>query len=257
MSVVGGPRLSTIPFDKTSLLYDGTDDYVINTVSFDTIASDPGFGADRKWSVVFWLKVDNLTATQQIYSINDISGNNVQVLSLGTDGKLQAFMAGSGSNWTRSPVGAIAIGNWYLVSMVYDGTLGRYTRQKVYVDADRTGATSNFFNGVHSQSNTITLGATFALNNNLGGNLNEFALWYGTALTQTQLESIYNSGGPALDLTTISGLPTPTNWFRSENAVWSGPDPGGEHYLIDDEMGTGKKIRTNNMLESSRVNDVP
>lgn len=248
---------SETAFDTTSWALGGLDDYLANTVPFDTITADPGSGADRKWTIAFWVKVDNLAATQYLYHIRDISGTLVQQLTLGTTGQLQAFMTGSGSNWTRSPVGAITIGNWHFVTMVYNGTLSRYTRQKVYVDADRTGATSNFFSANHAQSYYINLGSAGTLSNFLGGNLNEIAFWYGTALTQAQVTSIYNAGGPALDLNTIDGLPSPTHWFRSENAVWSGPNPGGEHYLMDDEMGTPKKIRTNNMPESSKEEDVP
>ena len=109
-------------------------------------------------------------------------------------------------------------------------------------------------------SGIIGLGAGFEMGGaggNFEGHINEPAIWYGTALSQSQLEDIYNSGGPALDLEDITGVPSPTNWFRSENAVWSGPDPGGVHYLMDDEMGTANKIRTNNMLQTSRSQNVP
>lgn len=243
--------------DTTSWALGGLDDYLDSTTAFDTIQADSGMGADVKWSVVFWLKLDNLTGDQYLYDIRDGSGTLVQNLYVNLNGRLQAFMTGSGSNWSRTATGVITAGNWHLISMVYDGTLGRYDRQKVYADADRTGETSNFYSANHAQSSSITLGATSVPSNHTEGHINEIAVWYGTALSQGQLEDIYNSGGPALDLTDIDGLPSPTHWFRSENAVWDPSDPTDEHFIINDEMGTAKELKTNNMPEVSRDADVP
>ena len=251
------PPSTSEAFDITSWALGGVDDYLTNTVSFDTIQADAGMGANVKWSVVFWVKLDAISGSQYMYQIRDAAGSSIQTLLVNSGGRLDAFMTGNGSNWSRTANGVVTAGNWHLISMVYDGTLGRFDRQKVYVDADRTGEASNFYSANHPQSGYITFGATGAATNHMGGHMNEIGIWYGTALSQSQLEDIYNSGGPALDLDTIDGVPSPTHWFRSENAVWSGPDPGGEHYLMTDEMGTGKKIRTNNMDEASRETDVP
>lgn len=245
------PPLNTSPFDTTSWALDGVDDYLRNVVSFDTVQADPGGGANVKWSVVFWAKLDNLTGTQYLYDIRN-GTTLIQNLYVMNTGQLRAFMTGSGSNWSRTATGVITAGNWHLISMTYDGTVGRYDRQKVWVDADRTGETSNFYSANHVQSDTITLGATNGLSDHTTGHINEIAIWYGTALSQAKLEDIYNSGGPALDLDNISGIPSPTNWFRSENATWDGTD-----YTMIDETGSGKNIKTNNMAEASREDDVP
>ncbi len=253
------PPLNTSAFDTTSWALAGGDDHLRNTVPYTTIAADDSSASPSgaKWSVVFWAKLDAISGTQYLYDIRDAAGALVQNLYVISTGQLRAFMTGNSSNWSRSASGAVTAGNWHLISMTYDSAINRYDRQKVWVDADRTGETSNFLAANHPQSNNITLGATSAVGSTMEGHLNEIAIWYGTALTQAQLEAIYNSGGPALNLDTINGVPSPTNWFRSENAAWSGPDPGGEHYLMDDETGSGNKIRTNNMPEASREQDVP
>lgn len=253
------PPLNTSAFDTTSWALAGGDDHLRNTVPYTTIAADDSSSSPSgaKWSVVFWVKLDAISGTQYLYDIRDGAGTLVQNLYVISSGQLRAFMTGNSSNWSRSASGAVTAGNWHLISMTYDSAINRYDRQKVWVDADRTGESSNFLAANHPQSNNITLGATSSVASTMEGHLNEIAIWYGTALTQAQLEAIYNSGGPALDLENTSGIPVPTNYFRSENAAWSGPDPGGEHYLMDDETGSGNKIRTNNMPEASREQDVP
>ena len=246
--------------DSTSWAFDGQDDHLKNNNTFDTIAADDSSGSPSgaKWSVVFWAKVDNLTGTQILYQIRN-GTTLIQTLYVSSNGKLNAFMTGANSNWSKTDAGVITAGNWHLMSMVYDSTLGRYDRQKVYVDADRTDETSNFFKANHLQSDTIFFAANTSVNGELAGNLNEIAIWYGTALSQGDLATIYNTGAPAIDLKNIDGIPAPTNWFRSENAVWdpSPSNPSDAHYLMTDEMGTGKTIRTMNMSQSTRDSDVP
>jgi hypothetical protein len=205
------PPLNTSVFDTTSWALAGGDDHLKNTVAYNTIVADDSSvsPSGAKWSVVFWVKLDAISGTQYLYDIRDATGTLVQHLYVISTGQLRAFMTGGGSNWSRSASGAVTAGNWHLISMTYDSSINRYDRQKVWVDADRTGETSNFLAANHAQSADITLGATYAVSGAMEGHLNEIAIWYGTALTQTQLEAIYNSGGPALNLDTISGVPSP------------------------------------------------
>ena len=55
------PPFSSETFDISSWAIDGVDDYLSNTVAYNTIQVDSGGGANVKWSVVFWAKLDNLT----------------------------------------------------------------------------------------------------------------------------------------------------------------------------------------------------
>lgn len=246
-------------FDTTSFAYGGLDDYSTNANVFDTIAADP-HGLNIKWSTSLWVKLDDMSSNKYLYWMHGAGNAAIAELYVISTGQVRAFMTGSGSNWSRSAAGAITLDNWHNVTMVYDSTLGRYSRQKVYVDGSLTGHQSNFYQANHVESTGIFVGATNMMGSPAGtmsGNINEMALWYGDALTQAQVQDIYNSGGPALDLEDITGLPSPTLWFRSENAVWNNSDPTDEYFLMTDEMGSGKQIRTNNMPEASRDADVP
>ena len=228
--------------DTTSLLYDGVDDYQ-DVSPFSTIDSL------QKVSWSMWVKVNSLS-TQMFFSSYH-SGGWVSLGYLSSAGEVIANIQGSGSNWTRTNTGAITVGSWHHVCFVYDETINRYQKLKIYVDGVRNNS-SNFYAGSLPTGTTMFIGSNSSGANNLDGNLNEFAIWGGTALSSIEVNEVYNLG-TANDLKTLPTAPNPTNWYRSENALWL----GGAYYQTSDEMGNGAKLISRNMVEASRVNDVP
>ena len=144
-----------------------------------------------------------------------------------------------------------------MVTVRYDSTIAnRYQRLQIRVNAATpSGHTSNFYRANHAISENIHLGTNYAENSPMEGHLNEFAIFNGYYATDADITNLYNSGA-ATDLNTTLST-TPTNWFRSENAVWDNTDPADEHYDLTDEMGTGKTLRTYNMEQADRDSDVP
>ena len=236
--------------DTTSWAIDGVDEFLSNSNTFDTIPVDDG-SSGVKWTTNVWVKFDVIDATHYVYSINEADGTLVAYLVVTANGRLQAFVAGNGSNWTRSGIGSISTGTWYMVSVVYDSTFwSRYGRLKVRINgATPTGHGSNFLQANAGASANIHLGCTISQTSHMNGHINEPAIFYGQAFTNAELTDLYNSGA-ATDLN--ENTPAPTNWFRSENATWD-----GSKYTMSDEMGTGITIISNNMEEEDRDSDVP
>ena len=82
--------------------------------------------------------------------------------------------------------------------------------------------------------------------NNWNGNMDEIAVWNGTTLSAAQVTSVWNGGAPG-DLDAITGLASPTHWWRmGEN---NSPSAGVGISAVTD-MGTGG----NNLTQSTAAN---
>jgi len=257
LGVQSGSRIIPPPAsgfeDTTSWALDGVDEFLDNSNSFNTLPADDSSSSasGAKWTINMWVKFDSISGNQYIYYISESGGALVTYLFVNGNGRLQAFVAGSSSNWTRSGNSVIASGTWYMISVKYDSTeSSRYSRLKIRVNgAIPTGHVSNFLAANHAISENIHLGTNFAESAPMEGNINEPAIFNGYVASDAELLNLYNSGA-ATDLNAHSTVPT--NWFRSENAIWD-----GSKYTMTDEMGTGKTIITNNMEQADRDSDVP
>ena len=257
LGVQAGSRIVPPPAsgfeDTTSWALDGSDEFLDNSNSFNTLPADDSSSSasGAKWTINMWVKFDSISGNQYIYYISEAGGTLVTYLFVNGNGRLQAFVTGSSSNWTRSGNSVISAGTWYMISVKYDSTISnRYQRLRIRVNgATPTGHVSNFLAANHAISENIHLGTNFAENSPMEGNINEPAIFNGYYASDAELLDLYNSGA-ATDLNTHSTVPT--NWFRSENATWD-----GSKYTMTDEMGTGKTIISNNMEEADRDSDVP
>ena len=235
-------------FDTTSWALDGSDDYLVGT-SYNTFAAHDDDTGTAKWTINLWVKFNSLSGTKYIYYISESGGTLVTYLYVNSTGRVQAFTTGEASNFTRAN-SAVTTGTWYMISVVFDSTLGRYSKQKLYINgAVPSGHTSNFDKADYNASGNIHLGTNYAENANIDGFINEPAIFIGYAASESELLGLYNSG-VATNLNNHSTVPT--NWFRSENAVWDGTD-----YTMTDEMGTGLTVKTENMDQVDRNTDVP
>ena len=236
--------------DTTSWELDGTDDYLVGT-SYNTFPAHDASSDDESWTINSWVKFDAISGNQYIWYISESGGTLVTYLFVNSDGRLQAFVTGNGSNWTRSGNSVIAADTWYMLTVKYDSTQSsRYHRLKIRVNgATPSGHGSNFLAANYGASGNIHLGSNYAESNIMGGHINEPAIWMNYVASDAELLNLYNSGA-ATNLNSHSTVPT--NWFRSENAVWDGTD-----YTMTDEMGTGLTVKTDNMSQASRTTDVP
>ena len=234
--------------DTTSFLYDGVDDYQESAGTWSTIDGATNF------SVSVWVKA-TLGSVSIIANSYETGTARNFYMYVGTTGQVNVWSAGSGSNWSRSTTN-LTDGVWHHIVMTLDrGTGNRYTMQKIYIDGV-VGFTSNYFGGTIPTGTTLGIGANYNYSHPAyfypaNANINEFAVWGGHTLSPTEITEIYNSGAPN-DLKALPTAPSPTNWWRTENAVWN-----GTYYETADEMGAAPNLTTRNMAQASRVSDVP
>ena len=241
--------LQTSSFDLTSYAYDGLDDYQ-ETNAWNTIDNASEF------TISLWVKVNSLATTQAILRGYETGTAVNMYMNINTDGKIEVWSGGSGSNWTRSVVGAVTVGQWYHVVMrLADPTVNRYYRQKIFINGVWSSGGSNYNGGTIPSGTTLGVGANYNYSHPAyfyptNGNINELAIWGSNALTDAQIVELYNNG-KASNLNALPTAPAPTNWFRSESGIfktqWSTPDGIGSPMLLT----------SRNMGLASRVSDVP
>lgn len=230
-------------FDTTSMLYDGFDDYLQNSSTFDTLDSNTQF------SISVWVKMNSLHNGFVFHSSNS-AGTGTQVyIYLRNNGRVDVFSGGSSSNWTRSTTNLVA-GSWYHIVMTLDQTQSsRYNMQKIYINGIE-GDTSNYFGGNMGAGNILNIGRQYNTGTNyLDGLVNELSIWSGHPLSPAEVTEIYN-GGLANDLNNVNT--PPTSWYRTENGTWSGSE-----WTLTDEMGNGTDLTSRFMVEANRTTDVP
>ena len=197
--------------DTTSLLYDGVDDRQ-EGMSWSTLDASPEF------TISVWVKVNSLATNQSILRGYE-TGTAVNLyINIRTNGQIEVWSGGSNSNWTRSVVGAIVVGQWYhIVMRLADASVNRYSRQKIFIDGVYSNGGSNYYTGPIPNGTAWGIGANWNYSHPaylypINGNINEVAIWGSNALTDAQILEVYNSGS-ANDLTALPTAPSPTNWW--------------------------------------------
>jgi len=199
MSVVGGPRLSTIFNNTKSIELDGIDDYVDcgNVTSLNGLANG---------SISMWFKTSNTAA--QIFMAKWASGQQQFYAILLPNIRIDVYSDNIGFRSTDTI--ALADGNWHHLAITLDGGLTGNQRFKVYVDA--TALTNLGFNGPTAFS-TSTSDLLIGKRNDYGfsewnGNLDEVAIFTKT-LSSLEVSALYDNG--PTDLSTEANL---ANWWR-------------------------------------------
>ena len=228
--------------DTTSFLYDGIDDYMESTSTFDTL------DGLTDWTISFWIKPTTLIGHNVIFKLDNGSGYLFLFIRNGT-GQLDASF-NVGSSFTRS-TSNLVVGTWTHVALQFNGSSiesNRYLQFKIYING--VNASASNFSGAATLPNatSLLLLGTNGVTPTGDYNLNELAFFDNGSVNPIDL---YN-GGSAGDLSQLAT--PPVNWFRSENANWI----ASTYWEMVDEMGTGKKIKSRNTWsEASRVPDVP
>ena len=106
----------------------GTDDKLESSSSFTCLDGETWTG------ISFWLKIPNVTLTNEnIIKINNLVSGYSFLLFVRTNGTIDVS-TGTGSSFTRTNTGAITSNTWHHVFVRLDGTLGRYSALRVFVD---------------------------------------------------------------------------------------------------------------------------
>jgi hypothetical protein len=137
-----------------------------------------------------WFKLNNLPSTRyDVSSIQDGETASTQDKSLYVypDGSVAFYAYDGAIKVCRSAAGLVAINTWYMLTGTFDGT-----NLKVYLNGILRAilATSSTFN---SNAPKLVLGHKESSSNYFNGYIDELNI-YKMALTQTQIDLLYNSG---------------------------------------------------------------
>ena len=192
MSVVGGPRLSTIPFSTKSIQLDGVDDYVtMGNVS------NLNFQRTDAFSISTWVKRGTFEASQFLFSKMNSTGNlRGYIFYIGSDSDTPIFLLRRDTSFTSQRllvVGSTTIldNNWHHLVVTYDGS-STASGVKIYVDGISDTTT---FTGAISDSIITSAPVNIGARNN-SNYFNDFSCdevsVFNSELSQSDVTSIYN-----------------------------------------------------------------
>ena len=195
-------RVGSSAWAGTVLDFDGTGDYVIT-------ASDVP-DSDDTWTVSAWVKIDafpaegsgDLMAIAGSADLGTSATSYDSIIGVDEDGYLKGYYYDGTMRWTTATT-ALSTGSWYHV--VYVGDSDNDT-QKLYLNGVEVGSSTytNASNGATKFAIAFTtLHGTFE--SRFDGKIDEVA-YYNTALSSSNIESLFNSGTPASASSIGSGL---------------------------------------------------
>lgn len=206
MSVVGGPRLSTVFQNQYSISLDGIND----EVSMDfTNTSSTG-------SISVWIKPTDYTIANQVVWLYSSNGYRDYIsLSQRTDGTLSFSSADGGSTRWRVVTDSAVVSNgvWTHIVFSFDGSNGI-----IYVNGSAVAQTYEVTTNTTWWWDDLTptkqrLGIFrvngYSAQQRYYGNIEEQSV-FTSALSSTEVSAIYNSGLPT-DLSSESNL---LAWYR-------------------------------------------
>ena len=177
--------------DEFSLAFDGTDDFIQLTSAgnvFETSASGGEF------SIVCWIKRDELDRTDMIFSANQDSNNGVRLLINSGNNDLIWRLNASNVTSDTSIISNIEAGKWYHIVATYN----RVTQiAAIYVNG--IDATTPEDASQTRNINAITLKPRIGMRSeataDYKGNISELAI-YSKALSASEIKTLYNGREP-------------------------------------------------------------
>ena len=234
--------------DIYSYQFDGVDDYVDMSNP-----SNLNFDADDAFSISVWFKrssdANSVTIVQKSLGSPDFNGYTLFIYQdkvyfrIRKNASLQHQII---SNNTHP------FNLWVHYIVTYDGLrsgsgqgLNLYQDGIKLTNVSRTG---NFATGSAQTSANFSVGSLESTSDSFfNGNIDEVAV-FNSELSASDITSIYNGGVPN-DITSLS----PLSWWRmGESASWN-----GSNWTLTDQGSGGNNATSQNMIEASRVTDVP
>ena len=248
MSVVGGPRLSTLPIftNEYSMQFDGADEYFNGASTFSAL------DGQTKATFSLWVK-PQLNQYGILFHIpRNTTSTNGQVLCFIDNSYRVRWSMDTTSYYANSLTNVITLNTWNHILICIDLTQSAIQdRSRVFINGVNQTAVSNL--GTRTQFSTST-GSLLIGEETLGyltpflGNMDEVAMWVGSD-ERANVADIYNGGVP-FDLSTLASAPQ--HWWRmGDGDTWD-----GSKWTINDNIGS-YNLDSVNMEEADRVTDVP
>ena len=210
VTLYNGPTFSTdVPeapeiANSYSLNFDGTNDYV-------SVTQDSAINISGDITLSAWIYRTKTTSYNAIFTKRQVGGSmNYQFTINNSNGRIG--LGHSGNSWVYNTTTTLATGTWYHVAVTVSSGTAQF-----YVN----GVSEDSFTGISINATTqdLIIGATLGYNY-FDGNIDEAAI-FNSALSSSDITSIYNSGTPG----NISSL-NPVGWWR----------------MGDNDSGTGTAI---------------
>lgn len=228
-----------------STFFDGDDEFVNASSAISSISSD------SQGTISLWAKADVLAGA--CFSVTDISSQK-KFINMGfASGKFFCWLRDDGalsSGWWLETDNVLLANTWYHLAVVQNGV-----SPVLYVNGVAVAQT--FVEATQDQRWISGLGFASADNINIGrlktalydtnyfGGLVDEVSYFSSALSSSDILSIYNSGVPT-DLSQFST--TPIFYYRMGD--------GSTYPTINDEIGSNDGTM-NNMSSANFVTDVP
>jgi hypothetical protein len=223
------------PFTSAySVALDGADDRIVYDSTSGNQTSLGSFTGDM--SFVLWFKQNTSPSTYEVLISSHhrlITGDGVQGkfdMDILSGGRLRTFSRDSnGGGFTDSTGGAVVNNSWNFVAHVVDTTASSH-----YTYIGSTSSAPTLANTISSSqtledfSNGFKLGDGYQAN--LGGYINDFAIFDGKALNLTEVQTIWNNGLP-FNFANDASL-NPVGWYRM------GDDNSGAGTLVQNKVNT-------------------
>ena len=156
-----------------------------------------------------WVKNNGNTDSARIFNVGYAETNSTGFaigIDDGTDNKPFYFLRDTSAGVLKAEFGDVLnTTDWYHFAISIDGTANE---AYIYQNGDLKVTVSNVGEPAQTTNQTAKIGKHFASGQNhyFNGLIDEVAIW-NTALTSTQIQSIYDAKGTNLtkDLTTVSG----------------------------------------------------
>ena len=228
---------STPSFSNTkSVRFDGVDDFV-------NIGNISSLNDTSTFSISCWFKTRNISSQTFLWS-HGSGSSELFAASIFQDDLI--VYSGSNTKFFRKN-NLFNTSDWFNLVVVYDGSLTNTERIKLYLQG-------SLLTGVTVSSTTGSSTPNFTTDAKIGtlcyssgfefdGVIDEFSI-YSTALTQTDVDTIYGSGAPS-DVLSISGI---THWYRMGDS--------DTFPTLTDNKGSNNGTMTN-MTSGNIVTDVP
>ena len=216
--------------------FDGSDDYI-------DLGNDSSLQFANSFSISAWAKIndtsnnaiiskDSSGATGNGYHIDFRSGNQVHAWAYNASNKVIK----TGLNTDI----------WYHIVFVFQNTGGSNGTQSLYINGG-TAVTNSITNFASSTINNLRIGSSEEISGfQTNGLISNVAL-FNTNLTPTQVQTLYNNGSPATDISSLS----PVSWWKLNAAdTFDGNDWTINDYAGSND-GTSVDMTSANLVQSN------
>ena len=214
-------------FNTLALSLDGTDDYM-------SVTQNSAINISGDITLSAWVNRTSTSSYNAIFTKRQVGGSmNYQFTINNSNGQLG--LGHSGGSWVYNTTTTLSTSTWYHVAVTVSSGTAQF-----YID----GVAKDSFTGVSITATTqdLIVGATVGYNY-FGGLIDEASI-FNSALSSSNITTIYNSGVPS-DISSLS----PVGWWR----MGDGTEAGSGTTVYDMSSNSNNGTLTNGPTFSTTV----